>query len=61
MTRFQIQRDAQGLTFVAEVPDAQPGETFATRREADEQLLDSIRKQDMTPEAWVSLEYLRLN
>lgn len=60
MTRFQIQQDVQGLAFVAEVPDDQPGETFATRREADEQLLDSIRKQGMTPEAWLSLDYLRV-
>lgn len=60
MTRFQIQRNDQGLAFVAEVPDDQPGETFATRREADEQLLDSVRKADMMPEAWVSLDYLRV-
>ena len=60
MTRFQIQQDVQGLAFVAEVPDDQPGETVATRREADKQLLDSIRKQGMTPEAWLSLEYLRV-
>lgn len=59
MSRFQIQQDAERKSFVAEVSETQPGQTFATRREADERLIDSVPKTRMTPAAWEALAYLR--
>lgn len=56
--KFQIQTTPEGKAFVAEVPDDQRGETFATRRAADERLLDSVPRTRMTPEAWEALAYL---
>lgn len=54
MTRYAILTDPQGLKYVSQTEDG----PYDSRTEAEQELLDTVRRQDMTPEAWRSLQHL---
>lgn len=55
MKRFEILTDKNGKKYVGESPDG----PYADRTEAERVVLNTVKRSDMTSEAWRSLQHLR--